>query len=62
LPPTVEIARQAAHIRAEFNLRIPDAIHAATALITGATALITNDAIFRRVPGLEVVLLDEMLQ
>ena len=49
LPPTVEIARQAAHIRADFNLRIPDAIHAATALVTGATALITNDYIFRRV-------------
>ena len=62
LPPTIEIARRAAHIRADFNLRIPDAIHAATALITGATALITNDPIFRRVPGLEVVLLDEMLQ
>jgi predicted nucleic acid-binding protein len=61
LPPTLAIARQAAHIRAEFNLRTPDAIHAATALIAGATALIANDYIFRRVPGLEVVLLDEML-
>ena len=61
LPPTVEIARQAAHIRAEFNLRIPDAIHAATALISGATAFITNDPIFRRVPSLGVLLLDEML-
>jgi predicted nucleic acid-binding protein len=61
LPPTIEIARRAAHIRADFNLRIPDAIHAATALITSATALITNDPIFRRVPGLGVLLLDEML-
>src|SRR5678815_1182156 len=61
LPPTVAIARRAAQIRAEFNLRTPDAIHAATALIAGATALITNDQVFRRVPGLEVVLLDEML-
>jgi predicted nucleic acid-binding protein len=62
LPPTVAIARRAAIIRAEFNLRTPDAIHAATALISGATALITNDHMFRRIPGLEVVLLDEMLQ
>jgi len=61
LPPTIEIARRAAHIPADFNLRIPDAIHAATAQIAGATALITNDPIFRRVPSLGVLLLDEML-
>jgi predicted nucleic acid-binding protein len=61
LPPTVPIARRAAQIRAAFNLRTPDAVHAATALISGATAIITNDPIFRRVPSLEVLLLDEML-
>jgi len=62
LPPTVDIARRAAQVRAEFNLRTPDAIHAATALMNGATAFITNDPIFRRVPSLGVLLLDEMLQ
>ena len=61
MEPTLSVADRAAQIRAEHNLRTPDAIQAATATVAGATAFISNDPIFRRVPGLEVLLLDEML-
>lgn len=49
----------AARLRATLNLRTPDAIHAATALEAGATALVTNDPHLRRVPGLTVTILDD---
>jgi predicted nucleic acid-binding protein len=61
LAPTLEIADRAARIRADYNLKTPDAVQAATALLGGAPVLICNDSIFRRVPSLEVLLLDEML-
>lgn len=62
IAPTLAIADQAAQIRAEHNLRTPDAIQVATAAVSGATALISNDAIFRRIELLDILLLDEMLQ
>ncbi len=55
------IADQAAQLRAEHKLRTPDALQAATALACEATALISNDTVFQRVPILEVAVLDEML-
>jgi predicted nucleic acid-binding protein len=39
----------------------PDAIHAATALTKGNITLVTNDPGFKRVPGLSVVVLREIL-
>ncbi len=42
-------------------LKAPDAIHAATALDVGAALFITNDSGFRRVSGLPVVVLSELL-
>ena len=62
IPPTLEIAGQAARIRAAHNLKTPDAIQAATAILSGSTGFISNDPIFRRVPSLDVLILDEMLQ
>jgi predicted nucleic acid-binding protein len=46
--PSLEIAAEAARVRAGFGLRTPDAIHAATAMQTGAKGIITNDADFRK--------------
>jgi predicted nucleic acid-binding protein len=55
------IARQAARVRAKFNLRPPDAIQAATALVHRADVLITNDRQFARLqPSLTILLLDEL--
>jgi len=58
--PTLEIADLAAQLRARHSLRTPDAVQAATALLRGATAFVSNDAAFARVAGLDVVLLDRV--
>ena len=47
--------------RASYRLKTPDAIHAATALHLGAVMFVTNDAGFRQVLRLNVVLLDEVV-
>ncbi len=62
LPLTQEILREAARLRAEIaGLRTPDALHAATALLAGCALFLTNDIGFRRVPGLPLALLDDVL-
>ena len=62
LPITQDILREAARLRAAIaGLKTPDAIHAATALLHGCTLFVSNDAGFRRVPGLPLVLLDDVL-
>lgn len=59
--PTLEIAELAARIRALYRLKTPDALQAATAQCSRATALITNDPIFERVDGFETLTLDQLL-
>jgi predicted nucleic acid-binding protein len=62
LPVTQEVLREASRLRAIIpGLRTPDAIHAATALLGGCTLFLTNDTGFRRISGLPVVLLDDVL-
>jgi predicted nucleic acid-binding protein len=58
---TGQLLMAAAHLRAAFNLKTPDAIHAATALDAKCTLFVTNDAGFRRVPNLNVILLSDLL-
>lgn len=52
----------AARIRANRGVPLIDALHVATALNTGCTVLVTNDARMPSVPGLEVVQLQELQQ
>jgi predicted nucleic acid-binding protein len=59
IPVGLEIADVAARMRANCNLRTPDAIQAATAIHVGATALMTNDPVFKRVPDLGAIILDD---
>ncbi len=61
IPISNDILRHAATIRANFNLKTPDAIHAASAVRSGCVQFITNDSIFRRVTGLNVVVLSDLL-
>ena len=58
--PTLEIADTAARIRAAYRLRTPDALQAATALNRAAGCFITNDAAFKHLNRLEVILLDRL--
>lgn len=60
IPVTTDILRRTATIRADFNLKTPDAIHAASGLQSGCVQFITNDPIFRRVTGLNVIVLREL--
>ena len=54
------IAEAAARIRAAHGLALPDAVLIATAIAGGATGFLTNDPAFKRVPDIEVLLLDEV--
>jgi predicted nucleic acid-binding protein len=60
LPVSLRVLELAAELRARYGLKTPDAIHAATAQIQGSVLFVTNDAGFRRVPGLPVAVLSEV--
>ena len=60
--PSLSTAGLAARLRADYRMRTPDALQAATALESGATAFLTNDAIFKRVQGFEALVLEELIR
>jgi predicted nucleic acid-binding protein len=57
----LQAADVAARLRAEHRLLTPDALQAAIALQARATALVTNDPVFRRVPGFASIVLEDFL-
>ncbi|MCX6376773.1 MAG: PIN domain-containing protein [Armatimonadetes bacterium] len=61
IPIDQGILREAAKLRASTSLKSPDAIHASTAMSIGCSAFITNDAVFRSVTSLPVLLLSEFV-
>jgi predicted nucleic acid-binding protein len=61
LPILQPVLRNAAVLRLHSGLKTPDAIHAATALAARCTLFLTNDPHFRRVSGLPVAVLDDLL-
>lgn len=58
---SVEIADRAAHLRAAYGLRIPDAMQLATALHANCEAFLTNDSRFKRVAEIRILLLSEIV-
>jgi len=58
------VAKLAASIRADYNIRTPDAILISTAFNAGAQCFITNDTALKKVSltGLEVIILDDYLE
>ncbi len=56
----VEVAEKASELRAKYNVRAPDAIHAATSIVEGADAFITNDARLQRIAEVNVLLLSRL--
>jgi predicted nucleic acid-binding protein len=49
------LLRSAAHLRALFSIRTPDALQLAAALSGGCSAYLTNDRSLPRIPGLEIL-------
>lgn len=49
------IAALAAQLRAQYRLKLPDAIQLASALDIGAAALVTHDRDFSQVSGIEIL-------
>lgn len=55
IPVSTPIAALAAQLRAQYRLKLPDAIQLATALDIGAAAFVTHDRDFSRVTGVEIL-------
>jgi predicted nucleic acid-binding protein len=55
------LAEEAAHLRATYNLRTPDAIQLAAAIRAGAAYFLTNDDRFPAVSGVQILVLDTLL-
>jgi hypothetical protein len=59
---TSSILRAGARLRATLNkVRTPDAIQAATGQACSCSLFLTNDFVFRRIPGLPVIILADLL-
>jgi predicted nucleic acid-binding protein len=60
VPVNRDVLVAAARLRAETNMKLPDAIHAATARLTGCAQFLTNDAHVKTVPGLTILSLAQL--
>ncbi|MBW4454117.1 MAG: PIN domain-containing protein [Nostoc indistinguendum CM1-VF10] len=60
IPVSRQVLIEAAQLRASINIKLPDAIHAATALLTQYSTFLTNDQHFRSVSELSVILLSDI--
>ena len=61
IAPELDVAAVATRLRADYRLKTPDAIQAATAVHAKASAFMTNDPVFQRVRELDVLVLGELL-
>ena len=58
-----EVARRAAQLRAEFNIRPADALQVGTAFTNEATVWVSNDKKLRRLASIvDVVILDDFIE
>lgn len=57
---SVAVAERAALLRSQFNLATPDAIQLSAALEGGASYLLTNDFRFPTLPGLQIIMVDNL--
>lgn len=61
LPVTRAVLVEAARLRAAMRLKLPDAIHAATAQQAGCEVFLTNDGRINTLPGLDVLQLKDLV-
>lgn len=59
-PVGEEIAEVASDLRARYNVRTPDAIHVAGAIVAGADAFISQDGNLKKIREIPVLSLDEL--
>lgn len=59
-PVTRDILIEAARLRSLSSLRLPDAIHLATAINAGCSAFLTNDRGIAAAAGIKVILLSAL--
>jgi predicted nucleic acid-binding protein len=60
IPLNSSIAETAARLRAQYNLRTPDALQIATALENGCDAFLCNDKDLKRITDLKILVLDQL--
>ncbi len=53
-------ASKAAELRARYNLPLPDSFQIAVAILSGCDAVLTNDVAWKKVAGINAIVLDEM--
>ena len=62
MPVSLLIAERATDIRADYRrVRLPDAVQLATALIGGADFFLTNDIALPSLPGLKMLVVEDLL-
>lgn len=61
-PLNTSVADEAARLRAEHGRRAPDAIQLATATVCGVDYFLTNDRRLSRVPGVDVVVVADLVE
>jgi predicted nucleic acid-binding protein len=62
VPVDLTVLVRAATVRAQTNLKLPDAIHVASAMVAGAEGFLTNDRALLRASGLlPIHILDDVI-
>lgn len=56
-----DISEKAAHLRAQYAIRTPDALQIAGALFYGADCFLTNDTNLKKVSDILIVIVDDFL-
>lgn len=56
-----QLLRQAAHLRAMLNIKTPDALQLAAALLSNCTTFITNDRRFPKIPEIRILQISDYL-
>ena len=62
MPISRQILKEAAQLRSIKRIKTPDAIHASTATHYGCAMFFTNDRGFQNTPGLQVIILDQVVE
>jgi predicted nucleic acid-binding protein len=60
VPIDIEVAELAADLRARYNLRTPNALQVAAAIVRRCEVFLTNDARLKRVAEIRVLTLEEL--